>query len=216
MLPMPPAKPLIYSKVVKLEGNGHVCSGEQVQAPSGESYILTAGHCSALADKDGIITAIDDNKDYHKVRVVAEDPKSDLLLLDGISGLEGIKVAKRREMNQHVRTFTHGANRDTYETDGVLLWDEHVMINTGKELASEEDVKACVSQPKFGLAMSLFGMICVLSVTETVTSAYITGGSSGGAVISDSGELVGVVSAGDGKIGLLVTLSDIHDFLRLR
>lgn len=202
-----------YSRVVRLQGNGHGCSGEQVHAPSGRDYILTAGHCSVLADKDGYMVAIDENRDYHKVKIVEEDSKSDLLLLEGLPFVRGFDVAAGRSANQHVRTFTHGAGRDAYETEGVLLWDEHVKIGMDRPILSEKDAATCVGD-KYEVVSSIFGSECALSVTETASTAYTTFGSSGGVIVNDSDELVGVVSAGNGKYSLFVMVSDIHNFLR--
>lgn len=201
----------IRDRVVKLTSEKGSCSGEQIRAQSGVDYILTAAHCRVL-EKDGMIKATTEDGRTILRKVIMEDAESDLLLLEGLPGVRGLDISDYSAPRDHVRTFTHGAGMATYKTDGVIVQDLRVMILL-KFIAGPEAEQAC-NTPK-SHTVDVLGEIkaCVLDVTETVTTALIVPGSSGGAVVDDKGDIIGVVSAGDGKFGLLVPLRDIHRFL---
>jgi S1-C subfamily serine protease len=55
--------------------------------------------------------------------------------------------------------------------------------------------------------------MCFLKVVEVATTAKVVPGSSGGMVVDDVGDLIGVVSASNGDFGFLVRLQDIKNFL---
>ena len=192
-----------------LNGAGGSCSGEQVRAPSGKDYILTASHCKKIALNGVFTVTAEDGTEYFE-KIIAEDPASDLLLVEGVPHLRGLSVADHLSRFQHVRTFTHGQGLPTYETSGVIVGDGFIQAPVG-------GVDFCVAgYPKYSLEMSMFGPMCILGVEETATTAKIVPGSSGGLVVNDSGQLVGVVSAAEDGIGYIVRLSDIQDFLKTR
>lgn len=205
-----PSNGYIRNRVVKLVSDQGSCSGQQVVAASGMDYILTAAHCKPLQFEGSIMVKTDDGRSMYR-RIIAEDETSDLLLLEGIPNLNGLAVASASFAQQHVRTFTHGRGFDTYETQGELIQDYLVNVLLGMN-------QPCPKAPKFKVESveTIFGPMnaCLLSVQETVTTAMIVPGSSGGAVVNDAGELVGVVSAGDGHFGFLVRIQDIKKFLR--
>lgn len=211
-----PSDSFIHNRVVKLVSERGACSGEQIEAPSGTSYVLTAAHCRILADSAGSIRVILEDGTKISRRVIAEDPNSDLLLLEGVPGLSGLKIASNSFQDEHVRTFTHGKARNTYQTEGRLIQNEVVQVIL-EIISSDEALSRCKSAPKYEVveAESFSGpvSVCLLSVRETVTTAFIVPGSSGGAVLDDSGRLLGVVSAGDDKFGFLVRRDDIERFL---
>jgi S1-C subfamily serine protease len=210
----------LRSRVVKLMGNGYICSGEQVHTAFGTDYILSAGHCDELAI-DGSIEVHSEDGRVMERRVIAEDAKSDLLLIEGIPNMEGIPIAKHQSIGDHVRTFTHGNGFRTYKSEGELIDNNKVEailfpIMPGDPETDKLTAK-CKAMPKNSLVSidTFFGKVsvCVLSVDEVVTTAFMVPGSSGGMVVNDSGELTGVVSAGGDGFGYLVRLSDIQDFL---
>lgn len=202
----------LRQRSVKLVSDHGSCSGEQVRATSGVDYILSAGHCSVLKDEAGNIKVITESGKELSRRVIAEDPNSDLLLIEGLPGLKGLPLAKSVTVSQHIRTFTHGGGLDTYKTEGELIQDQKVKILISP-IFSEDDREACAKLPKYRIADLGFVQACALDVMETVSTASIIPGSSGGMVVDDSGELVGVVSASDGKMGYFVRLSDIRTFV---
>ena len=206
----------IRKRVVKLSSPHGMCSGEQVRAPSGVDYILTAAHCRVL-EENGQITITDAEGHTLKRNVIAEDPKSDLLLLEGLPGLRGLDIASTVSKTEKVRTFTHGHNRDTYKTEGEAIQRSKVQVLINMIENSEQE-SACESAPKYKVlkALTPFGEIeaCIMEIEEMASTAAIVPGSSGGPLVDPAGDLVGVASClGDG-FSYFVKLSDIADFLR--
>lgn len=197
-------------RTVALSGNDHMCSGEQVHAPSGQDYILSAGHCHPLASSDGSIKVTMENGKSIQRRVIAEDPESDLLLLEGLPNLRGLDIAKATHKMEFIRTFTHGAALDTHETDGIIL--QKLRARVGMDALS--DSNKCDMPKNKVIVDPWFGKICILDIEENVTTASIVPGSSGGMAVNRAGELVGVCSAASPYFGLLVRIQDINNFLK--
>lgn len=200
-------------KIVRIFSERGMCSGEQVHSPSGVDYILTAGHCRGLSDKSDVFSIKTEDGRILQRKLIAEDPNSDLLLIEGLPKTEGINIADRSYSSENITTLTHGNNFDTYMTKGVLIQMERVLAPV-TAVSSEEDKAKCSSMPKNLVQEGMFGeAYCCLNVMEVVSTALIVPGSSGGAVLDSSMSLVGVVSAGDGKFGAFVSLKDIKAFL---
>lgn len=202
----------IESRVVQLTSKAGSCSGEQVKAPSGQSYILTAAHCKVLESKDGTYTVTNSHGDVIIRKFIEEDDTSDLILIEGLPGVEGLEIAHSAYAKQAIRTFTHGHGFATYKTEGVLVQDYQVEIALG----IADDPANCAKAKYKIVNVDFLGLsvpLCILSVEETVTTAFISPGSSGGPVVDEKGALVGVVSAGGQGFGFLVKLQDIQAFL---
>lgn len=205
----------IRERSVKISGKHGQCSGEQVRAPSGVDYILTAGHCKDI-QVDGMMTVTDEDGNHLQRRVIGEDPSSDLLLIEGLPGLRGLDIAKSAHYSEHVRTFTHGKGMNTYKTEGELIEIRKVEILKGI-ITTPEEAASCSFMPKYKVihAPAPFDMIeaCVMSIDEMASTAKVVPGSSGGMVVNDAGDLVGVVSATDDNFNYFITLSDIQRFM---
>lgn len=204
----------IRARVVRLVSDHSMCSGEQIQAPSGENYVLTAAHCKAIAQDGSMKVITEDGKTLQR-KIIAEDPESDLLLLEGLPGVKGLKIAGYSYFRQYVRTFTHGSNMDTYETEGRLVQKRHIEVPLSM-LDTPEAEEACKSMPKnkvqeFDLVLWKI-KVCMLSIDEIASTAGTMPGSSGGAVVDASGDVVGVVSAGGDGFSWFVSLADIKQF----
>lgn len=204
----------IKAQVMKIYSGAGMCSGEQIIAPSGKTYILTAAHCRSLSDASGSFTVKTEDGRILQRKLIAEDPFSDLLLLEGDVILPGLHIGGDLSESQHLRTYTHGKRHETYRTDGeaIEIEQSQVMI---KQLENPEE--HCSEMPKIKEREipSVFGTfrICLLDTLQTSTTAKVVPGSSGGPVVDDRGNLVGVVSATDGDFGFLVTPKDIKAFL---
>ena len=204
----------MHKVVLQLEGNGGKCSGEQIETDSGHEYVLTAAHCKNLQEDGSIQVTTEDGRTLMR-RIIAEDQYSDLMLLEPVPDMKGIKLASSWERNQHIRTFTHGGGLPTYKTEGELIASMHIDFELWM-IDSLESEDLC-SKPKHAVksVRTFFGdfKICALSANEVATTAMTIPGSSGGMAVDDNGRLVGVVSAGGRNIGFLVPLEAIQDFL---
>lgn len=207
-----PSYEWLRDRVVNIVKGRSSCSGEQIKAPSGVNYILTAAHCRDLMT-DGMFTVVKEDGTSLQRRFIAEDADSDLMLLEGLPALEGIEIADKLVRFQYVRTFTHRHGLATYKTTGSIIDETEITVPVAL-VASPEDAEICESFPKYAVVYLFSNMgFCVLKVMETATTAQIVPGSSGGAIVDDAGRLIGVASATDGFFGYLVRLSDIKRFL---
>lgn len=214
-----PIKPLteaqIRSSIVMIKGTHGLCTAEAITAPSGKPYLLTAGHCDGLSDPGQPIEAISEDGRKQLVRIIAEDAKSDLLLLEPFNGLQPLPISDRMPQRfDHIRAFGHGRGWPTFSTEGRVISPAepiNVMLNP---VFSPEDEAKCVASPKTKVMDALFFKACVLSIDEMITTAKAIPGMSGGPVVDRLGHMVGMVSAGSNEgIGMDVTLKDIKAFL---
>lgn len=204
----------LMSRAVLLKGAQGLCSGVQVHARSGKDYILTAGHCAPIAS-NGKIEVIDEVGRHYVSRVIEESPDADLLLLEGIPGMRGLEIAKSESPHEHIRSFTHGRGLPTYETEGSII-DEQFAQFLISSVSSLEEAMACVSNPKQMLVPADGGFFCVLGLTSIITNLHVEPGSSGGMIVNDGGEIIGIVTGSGTYFSFIVPLKDIRSFLSNR
>lgn len=210
----------IRDRVMLLTNGSESCTGIQVKAPSGNVYILSAAHCVDIFSS-GEGKAVDENGKETIVNIIDIDVNHDLLLLNSVSK-KSINVAKKlTDKHQHVHTITHGRAYPSYRTDGELLMETITNI-TLFEIESQEEYDKChdiggeVIGRDYKDMMFSTSEYCSKKYELYDTTAAIVGGSSGGPFLNDSGELIGIASASDNVFSRMVSLHNIHDFLRNR
>lgn len=209
---LPPSDTTLRKHILKLTSATGLCTGGQIEAPSGKTYVLTAGHCSGLlAPGEKTLAAESEDGTHKTLKVIAEDPSADLLLLEGFPGLPGLPLAKYVFLHEQVRIFSHGKMHATFKTAGELLELETQDIPL-VSITSEEELKNCV-KPKNRILGTQFGLLCGLHVTQQICTAWTVPGSSGSPALNALGEVVGVTSATDGPFTAVVPLSEIVKFL---
>ncbi len=209
----------VRDAVIKLIGARGTCSAIQVQDAKGQLLVVSAAHCRPLVDEDGMIKAEGEDGRTTELKFLVEDDHSDLILFKGSKKFGHIAVAKKSpKLHEKLHTLTHGGGAPTFRTDGEAL-DEvggGFMIDI---VGSEGDILACISHAKYTIVPDpMTGAIyCVLDVKSLRTTAQAIPGSSGGALLNEAGELVGITSYGNPQqatFAYYVRLVDIQAFLK--
>jgi hypothetical protein len=110
--------------IVKLTGTMGQCTGFEVIAPSGKQYTLTASHCALLADEHKLVTAETEDQGKQLIRVIEIDDKSDIMILEPVLGIPGLKVADEDYRGEKVHLVGHGLGLPLWEVDGRIIGDE--------------------------------------------------------------------------------------------
>ena len=201
----------IRDSVVMLLGAGQ-CTGVQVTAPSGKNYILTAAHCKFMAI-GGAFAVIDERGRSNLRSIIAEDGPSDLLLVEEAPHLPSLPVTDHLRRGDRLRSFTHGAGLPTYETQGVMIDVSQVTVGPVEAVDSKEAEAACAG-PKYSIQPVKKDRFCMMQTVQSVTTVLLVPGSSGGPIVNEDGELVGIASSIDPPFSYVVNLGDIIRFLK--
>jgi hypothetical protein len=204
----------VRDQVVKLyQIEAGQCTGVHVQAPSGKVYILTAAHCDGLLNEYGEVFAEVEGGGSVVVSFVAYDYASDLMLLSGVVGKPGVKVADSHALYEKVHTLTHGHGAPTFRTDGEMLGPD-LITWLMFDVRTEDDAEHCQLHIGARVVATPFGeLLCIRSINEQQSTARALPGSSGGPALNAAGELIGIVSTGNDFFTNFVLLTDIHAFL---
>lgn len=203
----------IRDRVVMLEGKLGSCSGIEITANSGKHYILSAAHCTEISN-NGKMEAIRENGSKFNPSIIKVDRVHDLLIMTS-EDATGIRVGEHIYRHQHVRTLTHGGGMPTYRTDGEVLDEQEIKV-MAFIIQSQQDEIRCksVETRKVIPGFFIFPPYCEAKMKEVAVTAKIVPGSSGGPVLNDAGELIGIVSSSGGDFGYMVPLHDVKAFLR--
>ncbi len=215
MLPQKRGDAYVRDRVYLLHSSRGSCTGVQIRTKSGLYYILTAAHCRAVLENDKTMVKSESGADT-EVSFVAEDPKSDLMLLTA-AGRKVITIGDGPAVHDHLHSMTHGKGMPSYRTDGEMLMTELMQVGLFPIL-TDDAAKECASQPKYSVMPGWLGLpFCVLNETVFYTTVMVVPGSSGGPILNERDELIGIVSASSGDMfSGIVTTKDINNFLKDR
>lgn len=213
-------------------------TGFAIVAPSGQSYIMTNDHVCDVSS-DGRTVLVTGDEGSMRRNIVAHDENSDLCLIEGLPGVEGLPVAwSGPELGDTITVVGHPRLMPTHVAKGEMTGKETISIRMGpisvidprsgqEELISEQDggilEKDCQMNKNSITTLEIDAMFMVLKVkfcVMTVQDAYVTSvviypGNSGSPVVNFWSNVIGVAFASDStNWGRMVPLQDIKAFLK--
>lgn len=213
-------------------------TGFMVKAPSGKSYLLTNDHVCDASTDGAHLSVMDDNGEFIPRSILHRSEKTDLCLLEGMPGVEGLTVSTSPpDKGDSLAAVGHPAGYLTTMTKGTLIMSKDIEIPEGyisikmgsapEELIPQElggMLESECDKPKNKVLVQkrdFLGLEYVVKVCMNVTkNAYFTTilaqpGSSGSAVVNGWGQVIGVLFAGDSfGWSMLVSQEDMQDFLK--
>lgn len=218
--------------------NGGGGTGFAVKAPSGQSYILTNDHVCGVSG-DGRTVLVSGPEGSMRRNIIGHDDYSDLCIIEGMPGVEGITVASSEpDIGDTLTVVGHPRLMPTHVSEGEMTGTETVVVSLGPislinpRTGQEEQIppseggvpaEQCRlpkhSQITVDLDMVFFILkvkFCALTVKNAyVTSVIIHPGNSGSPVVNFWGNIIGVAfAADDTNWGRMVPLHDIKAFLK--
>jgi S1-C subfamily serine protease len=209
-------------------------TGFSIKAPSGITYILTNDHvCEVSSDKRTVLVQSDSGRELRR-NIIARSEYSDLCLIEGAPGDEGLSMASEPYVGEQIAVVGHPSLMPITVSRGTIITRGDVYILYGiisdeKDLPPEEvDTffgkfipRSSCNKPKNQIVEEdnwLFGKVeLCLSVTKGAyrTNALIQPGSSGSPMVNFWGNVTGVIFASDKyHWGTAVSQQDIVDFLK--
>lgn len=192
-------------------GKNHGGSGTIVQSTEQSSYILTNSHICEVVKSGGFVIA--ESKEY-AVAAYKQSSEHDLCVIRVNQNLQvNTAIARRAPATYEPAVISGRPNLyPTVVTYGHFSGNIIQYINAGTRECSESEKQ----DPTVGLFCMSLGQLPLIRAYETVlVTAMIMPGSSGSGVYNSSGELSGVVFAGNGSLGYALTVpyGYMHRFL---
>ena len=225
----------VGSRVYMIKGvpNGGGGTGFELKAPSGQSYIVTNSHvCNHVKDltedKHSALVMGDDGQ-YMSRRIITISDKTDLCLIEGLPGVQGLSLGDEPMVGDQLTVVGHPKLRPLTLSSGEMIGSEDVDIldfvfPTGTIIdfmvPTKADDKCDMPKnkivetpvPELGITVKL---CYVITKDAHMTSIVIYPGNSGSPVSDFWGKVVGVAFAstsGD-NYGEIISLHDLKDFV---
>jgi S1-C subfamily serine protease len=220
---------VVGDKVYMVKGkmNGGGGTGFAVQAPSGQSYVVTNSHVC-----EGVLRQTADPAANQVIvvtptgpmvrRILQNSDTTDLCIIEGIPGVTGLQLGEMLMNGEFAFVVGHPLLRPLTVTRGEIVGKMDVTILDHFMEDGEDDAKC--SKPKnlilhteidfFGIIKIPVKVCLVITKAATMTTATIFPGNSGSPLVDWMGNIVGVAFASDNtNWGIAVSLSDLRSFL---
>lgn len=205
---------LTYTDLKKFGGG----TGFHVQLPHGGTAILTNGHVCALKDEHNEILVHSPvlERPMNR-RIISVSNFTDLCLIEGIPGLDGLDIGNRTSPGDQISVVGHPWLMPTTMTHGEVIGESEVDVVDHLITSAQNEESCNLPKNKVLTIETFFGSlkVCCIHINAIYTTVTIFPGNSGSATIDNNGKLVGVAFAGDNSThwGLSVTLDDVQQFL---
>lgn len=213
-------------------------TGFAVKAPSGQSYIMTNDHVCNIS-KDGSLLITDESGNSIRRTIVAHDDNSDLCLIEGMPGVEGLTVASDAPRNGDILNVVgHPELLPLALSKGEMIGKHDMVIALGPINVTDPttgDVKQ-VDPSQGGILPEQCSMtknrqmdtemnvlffvvkvkMCAIAIHDAyVTNVQILPGNSGSPLVNYWGQLQGVAFASDSEThwGRMISLDDLKAFI---
>lgn len=234
----------VGSKVYKITGKSLYSGGTgfQIKASSGTSYIVTNAHvCEVSPDGKRVMVSNDDGLAiWRNIEYVSE--YSDLCLIQGLPGVEGLTLGSAPGKGQIVEAVGHPSLMPITVSKGEVIGAEDIYIPDAVVVdpKNKDDVDMAdmlmipenrivtpeqCSLPKNEIKEKIIGYmwtgqpVAIKICYDVTRAAYLSNmviqpGNSGSPVVNMWGDVVGVVFAGDrAGWGIAVSFQDLKQLL---
>lgn len=202
----------VGSKIVMIMGEDGGGTGFHINLPSGDVAILTNSHICDM-QKEGVLQVrLNDQNRYVPRRVIESYSKHDLCLVEGLTGVEGIDLAdKTLSPGEVVRLIGYPRLTPlTVSTGEFLAYTNIQILDMATRVAVPTQTPMADLLPDGGMTFEL----------KEYRAGHISNisypGNSGSPVVDFSGDVVGVLFAGNRYIitvGYVVPLDTIREFI---
>ena len=233
----------VGSRVYKITGNTRQNSGGTgfaVKGKTGITYIVTNAHVCKVSPNKVSVVVVDNDGQYMWRRILFVSDRSDLCLVEGVPGVNGLNLGSEPSIGQIVASVGHPSLMPITLSRGEIIGPEDVAFVKGiiidpnnpedkdaEEFIDEEskltldqcsEPKNTIIKRKVDILWISFNVRLCLDVTKNAyrTNMLIQPGSSGSPVVDFWGNVVGVVFAADQfNWGLAVSYSDLKQLLSM-
>lgn len=200
----------VGSQVIMLSnraGNGGG-TGFAVKAPSGEVYTLSNAHVCRI--EGGLYTQLENGRRI-KMKILEVSDSSDLCLLNGLKGFDGLDLASSVSIGEELGLVGHPKLMPLTVSRGQLIGYASALVLVGLGPCGED-----MAPPTYSEQRTPFGVACIMDVNAGFTNVVALPGNSGSPVVNIFGNVVGVLFASDTDVywGIMVPLKEVKSFLK--